>query len=512
MTVRNCSFDHLTNGSKFTGGLVMNSQTKSFLPFNKKRKIGYAFGIFTDSLLYNMFYTYFLTFLVQVVGIKPAISGVVIFISIAWDAVTDPIIGAFTDRPGVDKRKVMQRAILPLGIVFALSWPNWRSILGLSSVAGTVLLYILLTMGIWTFYTLYTIPYYAVVAEITQDYDERTSIRSMSSLLNAVAVAMGNVVPALVTTVVFNHMITYFDVSVVLAVVAVFLGFIAVASLKGIYLEKAEQPPVRIDRGAALRETFRGFADLLKLKPFKFFILFVFFFLFATSMIQSSFSYSIVYCMGMPYDTGIVLVVASLVVTMAIVTPLAEHLAKKKDRRVSALVFVSLCCVGLLVLKLVGLDAEIGGFRIMAVGLPVVCAVGLGAFWTLFYSMAYDFVEIDEYVNGERRESLITAVPQFIQKIGSGTGILAQGLLLSAYGYVRTTADYENIFSPVNDPKIIEGMTNITTLFPAILLLLSVCGLVFLKTTRNNMALLTEHLEKRRNGEETADEGLEALI
>ena len=487
-------------------------QGKSFKPLTKKRKLGYAFGIFTESLLYNMFYTYFLTFLVQIVGIKPAVSGAVIFISIAWDAVTDPIIGAFTDRAGIDKRKVMKRAVFPLGVVFALSWMNWKSILGLTSVLGIVVLYIVLTMGIWIFYTLYTIPYYAVVAEITQDYDERTSIRSLSSLLNAIAVAMGNVVPALVSAVVFGHIITYFDVSVVLAVLAVFLGFLAVASLKHIYLEKAEQPYVKIDHSAALHETVRGFAEILKLKPFKFFILFVFFFLFATSMIQSSFSYSIVYCIGMPYDTGIVAVVASLVVTMAIITPLAEKMAKQKDRRSSALFFVSIACAGLFALKFIGLDAEIGGFRIMVVLLPVICAIGLGAFWTLFYSMAYDFVEIDEYVNGERRESLITAVPQFIQKLGSGAGILTQGLLLSACGYVRTNADYDNIFSPVSDPRILTGMTNITTLFPAILLLLSLCGLLFLKTTRGNMAQLTQRLEQRRNGEETTDEGLEALI
>ncbi len=55
-------------------------------------------------------------------------------------------------------------------------------------------------------------------------------------------------------------------------------------------------------------------------------------------------------------------------------------------------------------------------------------------------------------------------------------------------------------------------MTNITTLFPAILLLLSVVGLIFLKTTRKNMSALSERLEKRRNGEKTSDEGLDALI
>ncbi|MGN1202973.1 MAG: MFS transporter, partial [Eubacterium sp.] len=67
----------------------------------KKKKVGYAFGIFTESLIYNMFYTYYLTFLVEIVGIAPKFSSIVIFISIAWDAITDPIIGNYTDRGGV---------------------------------------------------------------------------------------------------------------------------------------------------------------------------------------------------------------------------------------------------------------------------------------------------------------------------------------------------------------------------------------------------------------------------
>ena len=62
------------------------------------------------------------------------------------------------------------------------------------------------------------------------------------------------------------------------------------------------------------------------------------------------------------------------------------------------------------------------------------------------------------------------------------------------------------IFSPIAE------MTGTVTLFPAILLLLSLCGLLFLKTTRRNMTALTDRLEKRRKGEETADEDLKALV
>lgn len=166
---------------------------------SKKKKVGYAFGIFTESLIYNMFYTYYLTFLVEIVGIAPKYSSLVIFISIIWDAVTDPIIGNYTDRGGVDKRKVMKSAILPLGIIFIVAWTSFGA--GLTSQTLKIILYTLISMCIWIFYTMYTIPYYAVVAELTEDYDERTNIRSTASLLNAGAVGLGNVLPALVPTV-----------------------------------------------------------------------------------------------------------------------------------------------------------------------------------------------------------------------------------------------------------------------------------------------------------------------
>ena len=146
----------------------------------KRKKLGYAFGIATESLLYNMYYTYFLTFLVQIVHIRPQLAGVVIFISIAWDAVTDPILGVVSDRPGVDKRRLMAKSILPLTIFFVLAWSGLGNTLFRDGEALKVVFYTAVSIVIWLFYTIYTIPYYAVVAELTEDYDERTEAEKIN--------------------------------------------------------------------------------------------------------------------------------------------------------------------------------------------------------------------------------------------------------------------------------------------------------------------------------------------
>ncbi len=480
----------------------------------KKKKTGYAFGIFTESLIYNMFYTYYLTFLIEIAGIKPAFSSIIIFISIAWDAVTDPMIGNYTDRPGVDKRRVMKMALVPLGLVFIVAWTSIGA--GLSSQLAKILLYTFITMCLWVFYTMYTIPYYAVVAELTEDYDERTEIRSLSSLLNAVAVGLGNILPALVPTVAVLltsrfESNAYAVVAAIISVMAVIFGFVCCKSLKGVYHPKAA---VAGAPGGTIRDTFRSFGEILRLKPAKYFLAFVFFFLATSSMIQSNLTYMVIDCIGMDYDTGIVAVIISLVVSMAVVVPVVEKVAHKKDRRFAAILFLSIACAGEVLLKIIGLDAEIGGFRIMCVIAPAVLGIGTGTFWTLFYSMGYDLVELDEFKTGQRRESTITALPQLVQKFGSAFGILMAGVLLGAYGYDSSgdIAGSESLIQQVTDPKIVNGMENISTIIPAGLLLISIIFAVLYPMTRERFNALMAQLKKKRNGEEYTTEGFEKLL
>ncbi len=482
----------------------------------KRKKTGYAFGIFTESLIYNMFYTYYLTFLNEIVGIKPKYSSIIIFISIAWDAVTDPMIGNYTDRAGVDKRKVMKKALFPLGLLFIVAWTNVGA--AFDSQLIKILLYTVISMAVWVFYTMYTIPYYAVVAEITEDYDERTQIRSFSSLLNAIAVGLGNILPALVPTVAVlltekYDSNSYAVIAAFISVMAIVLGLICCKSLNGVYEPKKAIPNQPVQK-TTLKGTMKAFGEIISLKPAKFFLLFVFFFLAASSMIQANLTYMVIDCIGMDYDTGIVFVILSLVISMAVVVPVVEKVAKVKDRRFAAILFLSVAFAGEIALKLIGLDFEINGFKIMCILSPAVLGLGVGTFWTLFYSMGYDLVELDEFKTGERRESTITALPQLVQKFGSAFGILMAGQLLSFYGYDSSAdvAGNEALFAVVTDPEIINGMENISTVIPAVLLFVSVMFAVLYPMTRGRVNALMAQLKKKRNGEDYTTDGFEKLL
>lgn len=471
--------------------------------FTKRKKLGYCSGIVTESLLYNMFYTYYLVFLTDVIKMDPILAGTVSFISIIWDAVTDPIIGSFADRNGSDKRKYMAKAAFPLGLMFIAAFVN----IGAQSSVVQFIYYTAVTMLFWLAYTVYTIPYYAVVAEITQDYDERTAIRSTSSLINTAAIFLGNALPAVLPSLFAGLVFSgkkmgdsfgWTVTAVIMSVMSVLFACITVKSLKGVTLQKAEATPSANER-KSIKVIFSEFFEVLKIKPFKWFAIFIVFFLMASSMIQSSFEYMIKHLVNKDPETWMTVVIIELVVVMAAFIPLVTKIAETKDRRFSSILFMSLMCAGLIICRIIGVRS-IG----VVLAVTFCMAMGMANFWTVFYSMAYDLVEVDEFAYGTRRESVITALPQFFQKFGAAVGVWTVSLILKITGYNAELA--------AQSTKTVNGIENNVTLIPAAFLVLSVIGAVMYPITREKFTLLNKELQKKRNGEEYSAEGLEKII
>jgi GPH family glycoside/pentoside/hexuronide:cation symporter len=331
-------------------------------------------------------------------------------------------------------------------------------------------------------------------------------------------VGLGNILPALVPTIATllgekYKSNSYAVVAAIISIIAVALGFNCCKSLEGVYTPKMAKEGETVEK-VTLKTTFRAFGDILKLKPTKWFLLFVFFFLAMSSMIQSNLTYMVIDCIGMKYDEGIVFVIISLVASMAITVPIVEKVAQKKDRRFATILFPSIVFVLEILVKIIGLDAEVGNFKIMCIISPAVLGMGTGTFWTLFYSMGYDLVELNEFKTGERRESTITALPQLVQKFGSAFGILMAGQLLTAYGYDSSNdiAGKEDVFTKVTDINVIKGMENISTVIPAAILGVSIICIILYPMTRKRFDALMIQLEKKRKGEEYTTEGFEKLL
>lgn len=469
------------------GGKEMHRST-----LTKRKKFGYATGITTESVLYNMYYTYYLVFLTDVAHMSAGLAGTVSLISVIWDAVTDPIIGHFADKPGADKRKFMIRAAFPVALTFIAAFMP----LGGQSDIVKFIFYTALTMLFWLAYTVYTIPYYAVVAEITGDYDERTEIRGTSSMFNTIAIFIGNAVPALLPGIFvgmgISEALGWTLTASVLSVIAIVFAVIAYMSLRGIDLQKANEATTK------KKISVKEYVEILKIKPFRFFVMFVFFFLIASAMIQANFAYLVEGRLGMTSD-DMVVVIVTLVVSMGVFIPIVTKVAEKTDRRKASIIFIALNIIALLVVKVIGINNIA-----MLIASVIGCAIGLACFWTVFYSMSYDLVEVDEFVNGKRRESMITAFPQFFQKFGAAIGMWITGQVLDFNGYdglLETQPDTAK-----------AAIENIATVIPCIFLAISLVGLILYPVTKQRFELLTQKLDQKRKGEKVDTKGIEKLV
>ncbi|MFN8434636.1 MAG: MFS transporter [Anaerolineales bacterium] len=154
------------------------------LPFWLKTLYGSGdWGIASISMMRSIFYAIYLT---DVVGIEPRLASLGALVGIVWDAVNDPIIGMLSDR--VKSKLGRRRPFLlwfafPFGLSFVMLWsaPNWDSQVAL-------LIYVTLAFMISdTLTTLVAVPYYSLTPELTQNYDERTSLSSFRSVFQLVS-------------------------------------------------------------------------------------------------------------------------------------------------------------------------------------------------------------------------------------------------------------------------------------------------------------------------------------
>lgn len=137
-------------------------------------KFFYGFGSVAYGVKNNGFSYLLLFFYVQVVGLEPYMAGLAMFIVMACDAVSDPIIGHISDNwhSKLGRRHpFMYFSALPVAITYYFLW----SPPDLSQEAMFVY-FIVLAVLVRTLITLFEIPSTSMVSEFTDDYDQRTSI------------------------------------------------------------------------------------------------------------------------------------------------------------------------------------------------------------------------------------------------------------------------------------------------------------------------------------------------
>ncbi len=144
----------------------------------------YSSGIVSHALKEAAVGVFILFYYKQVLGLSGTLTGLAVAISIIWDGISDPLIGAWSDRlrSRIGRRHpLMIAAVIPVSVGFIMLYGPPESVL---SDQGQLFTWLLISMLlVRTALTFFMVPYLALGAEITYDYHERTQLAAIRTNL-----------------------------------------------------------------------------------------------------------------------------------------------------------------------------------------------------------------------------------------------------------------------------------------------------------------------------------------
>ncbi len=466
--------DHLT----FFQRIVYGSGDLGRASFNTLRQIFYAI------------------FLTDVVGIDARLASIAALISIIWDAVNDPIVGALSDNVQTKwgrRRPFLLIFSIPFALAFLLLWwaPPWQS---------QIMLLIHVTLAYMvsdTIQTLVTVPYLALTPEIAPEYDERTSLTSFRMFFNLVAsLATAVAAPVIVDSVVKNGFTLqqgYITVAAIFGVIAIFPYLMIFIFIK----EKSSSEKIQ-NQSVTFRKTL---VLLWQNSPFRY----------ATGIyVLNWISFDVVALM-LPYFIlywiskgnllanitifgekiaveSIILGIMLLVATITI--PFWNWVAHKSSKRVA---YVSGMVLWIF-LQLSILFVKPGQVSLI-IGIAAIAGISVSTAHIMPEAIFPDVIDWDEVKTHQRHEGMYYGAINFIRKLSSAFAIFLSLQVLGWFGY-QSPPDGATVFTQTaNTLQIIRILTGPLIV---IFLILAIVFTIGYPINRERQRRIQKLLKRRR--------------
>lgn len=394
-------------------------------PLSSRTRVGYGLGSIATGSFGTVPGLLLLPYLTDTIGIKAAIAGVIVFIPKFWDVILNPIAGRITDRhesPEGRRRPFLLRSGIALAIFFALlfSGPIAPPLIG-------ALWVVFLFIAAATAYAFFQVPYVAMPAEMTQDYNERTRLMTWRVSLLAVAILIsGGLSPMIVNA--FGGEPTVNGHRLMGLFVAALLVIGSFSAWWG--TKEAPEHPVETAEGS--------FKDQLRIvaasKDFRVLLGTFMIQALAISTLLAGVAYVAKDLIGDPAAATFLFV--AFVGPAIVVTPLWERFARNRPKRTGYFASSVFLVVGTLLMTVI----SSGSSPIVYLAAAI---VGVGYAGTQSFPMAMvpDVAADDAERSGENRIGVFTGIWTAGETAGFAMGPGLFALVLAFGGYQSSTVD-----------------------------------------------------------------------
>jgi GPH family glycoside/pentoside/hexuronide:cation symporter len=366
-------------------------------------------------------------------------------------------------------------AAVPLALVTWLQYSLPQGLTGASAFFAVLFTFWLKD----TCVTFAIVPYYALTAEVTRDYRERSSLVLYRGVSSVVGYILG---AAVVTIVVGVFKGVGFNLPQSWSATAALYGLLAMVTLMVTALSIKERPELAGQPSTI--PPLKGIQLCFKNRPFVLLMIVFFFGLIAFTIQSALLPYVIRYQLGMAEQTSSILMVALLTTGIFLVP--AKRLADRINKGPTY-------GLGMLIVALT--------FLLVFFFLPkhptpliyvvaVLLGIGFSTQWVIPNAMLPDVVEYDEKMTGERREGIYNGISNFMTKFSVALGIAIPGWGLAWFGYVPNVAQTE---------QALFGIRFFYCIIPAIALLACLPILFRYPITRESHAALRKELASAKD-------------
>ncbi len=411
-------------------------------------KLGYGIGDIGSNIFIVASGFFLLFFLTDVVKIEPAVAGLILLFPKLWEVVTDPIMGGISDvtrsRWG-RRRPYLLFGAVPFGISFFLMFlaPGYES-----EIARVAHVGLMFALGC-TCFTIINIPYSSMVAEMSDDYNERMSITSFRMMGSTVGVLLAGGLAMPLVKIGGEGAAGFRFMGIIFGTAITVICLICFWSTRNAMMLQPKEtlPPIK----EQIRIAFKNFPFIM---------------LIASYALQS---------------VGIGVLMAGLIYYVKHVMLLPET--------AMGIMFPILFGAAIIFIPIwVKIGVKLGKIRAYRIGLAIIIVMLISTFFTepsqltLFYvqlfflgigfssfqlfpfSMLPDTIEYDEMKSGLRREGIFSGVWASGQKLAYSVGPGIMGFALSLSGFTA---------GETQPASVAPGIRIAFCLLPALALMLS---------------------------------------
>lgn len=418
---------------------------------SKKTKLLYGLGFASQGIKDGLFQVFLFLYYTQILGLDAALTGVATLIALFFDAISDSLVGVLSDNWKSKKwgrrHPFMFLSALPLGITIWLLFLPPESM----GQAGLFWWMTIFTILVRISLTLFIVPAMSLGAELSTDFEERTSITT-------IRIAFG----ALISTLVIIIGFVFFFVpneeysrglmnKEAYPAFAMLCGFLIIASvLISTWGTRKEIPRIQ---AASINSTrpaisfkvfFKIIGRMIQLKSFNSIVSFnmvVYIGLglgtvFSTYFMEYYFQLKETEMIALPIASGLGGVLALI---------LAPRIGKKLGKKSAVILGTILFALFFSApynLRILGLFPENGDPNLIKLFFVSVMG-GYCFLWVAFSivnSMMADVVDEYELKNNQRDEGLFFSSLSFSYKMTVGVGYLVAGLLLKWIAFPAKTS------------------------------------------------------------------------